>query len=241
MSDTVTQIQARPKYIQEYDEALLARIFGTPDEEGVLTGGLIDDPELFRIPDYVQAGSPLQGAVTGTFDTAEERQAFMDRYLPYFQDETGMARYLPDASAGLETGQETISDALTDYFPDAKTYLDEGRGSVDAKGIYDTELTEARTRADQGTGAFDAMGRSEALLGDARDALELGIGQAPTVDVDEGGQFGAREAFERGTGRAFELAEQGLGRFDPGVRTQEFMDPYKEQVIDAAMSRIARS
>lgn len=26
MSDTVTQIQARPKYIQEYDEALLARI-----------------------------------------------------------------------------------------------------------------------------------------------------------------------------------------------------------------------
>ncbi|HAW80472.1 MAG TPA: hypothetical protein DCX27_12650, partial [Balneola sp.] len=85
MSDTVTQIQARPKYIQEYDEALLARIFGTPDEEGVLGGGLIDDPELFGIPDYVQAGSPLQDAVTGTFDTAEERQAFMDRYLPYFQ------------------------------------------------------------------------------------------------------------------------------------------------------------
>jgi len=216
MSDTVTQIQARPKYIQEYDEALLARIFGTPDEEGVLTGGLIDDPELFKIPDYVQAGSPLQDAVTGTFDTAEERQAFMDRYLPYFQDETGMARYLPDASAGLETGQETISDALTDYFPDAKTYLDEGRGSVDAKGIYDTELT------------------------DARDALELGIGQAPTVDVDEGGEFGAREAFERGTGRAFELAEQGLGRFDPATRTQEFMDPYKDQVIDAAMTRIDR-
>ena len=152
MSDTVTQIQARPKYIQEYDEALLARIFGTPDEEGILGGGLIDDPELFRIPDYVQAGSPLQGAVTGTFDTAEERQAFMDRYLPYFQDETGMARYLPEASAGLEGGLGTIGSAISDYFPDAKTYLDEGRGSVDAKGIYDTELTGARTRADQGTG-----------------------------------------------------------------------------------------
>jgi hypothetical protein len=216
MSDTVTQIQAKPKYIQEYDEALLARIFGTPDEEGVLGGGLIDDPELFGIPDYVQAGSPLQDAVTGTFDTAEERQAFMDRYLPYFQDETGMARYLPEASAGLDKGLGTIDSAISDYFPDAKTYLDEGRGSVDAKGLYDTELT------------------------DARDALERGIGQAPTVDVDEGGQFGAREAFERGTGRAFELAEEGLGRFDPGARTQEFMDPYKDQVIDAAMTRIDR-
>ncbi|HAW80471.1 MAG TPA: hypothetical protein DCX27_12645, partial [Balneola sp.] len=94
--------------------------------------------------------------------------------------------------------------------------MEEGRGSIDAKGLYDTELT------------------------DARDALGRGIGQAPTVDVDEGGQFGAREAFERGTGRAFELAEQGLGRFDPGARTQEFMDPYKDQVIDAAMSRIDR-
>ncbi len=240
MSDTVTQIQARPKYIQEYDEALLARIFGTPDEEGILGGGLIDDPELFRIPDYVQAGSPLQGAVTGTFDTAEERQAFMDRYLPYFQDETGMARYLPEASAGLEGGLGTIGSAISDYFPDAKTYLDEGRGSVDAKGIYDTELTGARTRADQGTGAFDARGRSEGLLSGARRTLRSGLGQAPTVNVDEGGQFGAREAFERGTGRAFELAEQGLGRFDPAARTQEFMDPYKEQVIDAAMTRIDR-
>ena len=123
MSDTITQIQARPQYIQEYDEALLQRFFGSPDSEGVLTGGLIDDPELFQIPDYVQATSPLQSAVAATFATPEQRQAFFDRYQPYFMDEEGFARYLPEASSELSTGAQTIEDALLDYFPEAETYL----------------------------------------------------------------------------------------------------------------------
>ena len=50
----------------------------------------------------------------------------MTRYEPYFLDETGTPKYLPDAASGLETGQTSIAKALTDYFPDAKTYL-EGR------------------------------------------------------------------------------------------------------------------
>ena len=235
-----TVIQARPRYIQDIDEALLGRIFGTPDEFGVLSGGLIDDQDLFQIPNYVQAQSGLQDAVAGTFATPEQRQAFMDRYQTYFTDDQGVARYLPDAAAGLQQGLGTIGSAISDYFPDAKTYLQEGRGGIGAKDIFDTELAGARSRADQGTGVFDARGRSDALLGDARGAIQGGLGQAPTVNVDEGGQFGAREAFERGTGRALELAEEGLGRFDPVARTQEFMDPYKEQVVDAALRKIDR-
>lgn len=285
MSDTITQIQARPQYIQEYDEALLARIFGTPDEEGVLTGGLIDDPELFRIPEYVQAGSGLQEAVAATLGTPEARQAFMDRYQPYFTDEAGRVRYLPEAGAGLEAGLGTITTALQDYFPTAKQYLTEGRGGVDAAGIYGSELADAKLRADLATGEFDARTRADALLSDARGAITGGLGQFVQdpdayalarqraeegmggFAVDEAalrrgtgefeqtggladaraavkaageGQFGAREAFERGTGRAFQLAEEGLGRFDPAARTQEFMDPYKEQVVDAALKRIER-
>ena len=240
MTDTQTVIQARPRYIQDIDEALLGRIFGTPDEFGVLSGGLIDDPDLFQIPNYVQAQSGLQDAVAGTFATPEQRQAFMDRYQTYFTDDQGVARYLPDAAAGLQQGLGTIGSAISDYFPDAKTYLQEGRGGIGAKDIFDTELAGARSRADLGTGDFDAKRRAEVLLGGARDAIQGGLGQAPTVDVDEGGQFGAREAFERGTGRALELAEEGLGRFDPVARTQEFMDPYKEQVVDAALRKIDR-
>jgi len=251
MTETQTVIQARPRYIQDIDEALLGRIFGTPDEFGVLSGGLIDDQDLFQIPNYVQAQSGLQDAVAGTFATPEQRQAFMDRYQTYFTDDQGVARYLPDAAAGLQQGLGTIGSAISDYFPDAKTYLQEGRGGIGAKDIFDTELAGARSRADQGTGVFDARGRSNALLGDARGAIQGGLGQAPIVNVDEGGtftersidtggEFGAREAFERGTGRALELAEEGLGRFDPVARTQEFMDPYKEQVIDAALKKIDR-
>jgi len=226
MSDTVTQIQARPQYIQDIDEALLMRIFGTPDASGVLQGGLIDDPELFNIPDYVQATSPLQDAVAGTFATPEQRQEFMDRYLPYFQDAEGIAKFLPEAKSAIGTGETTIGKALTDYMPDAKTYLQEGRGSVGAKDIYDTELTKAKEQVDLSTGQFAGSEDPYAL---ARERAETGLGE-----------FGAREAFERGTGRAFELAEEGLGRFDPGARIESFMDPYKEQVIDAAMKRIDR-
>ena len=291
MSDTNTSIAIRqlPAYMQEYDEALLSQIFGVPDEDGVLQGGIMDAeayPDLFKVPDYVQASEdPLQSAVYETFDTPEERQAFMDRANTYFMDAEGKARYLPDAADQFETGATTIADALEDYFPDAQNYIDAGTGNVDAKSIYDTALTSARTKADAGTQAFDAKTRADDLYGDARlsikggrdvfgvdknayDTARSGItGAQGTFGVNEAnlrkgtgdyqlsgglgeardalkkageGEFGAREAFERGTGRAFELAEQGLGSFDPSSATQEFMDPYKAQVVDAAMDRINR-
>jgi len=187
---TQTVVTARPQYIQDMDLALLGKIFGSPDADGVLQGGILDAtkyPDLFQIPDYVQAGAdPLQSAVTSTLGDATQRQQFMDRYLPYFQDASGTPRYLPDAASGLGTGQATMAKALTDYFPDAKSALEAGRGAVDS-----------------------------------------------------GGQFGAKEAFDRRTGRAFELAEQGLGSFDPSS-VDDFMDPYKQQVIDAAMKKITR-
>jgi hypothetical protein len=256
MADTVTEstiTQARPQYIQDIDQALLARIFGTPTTEettdpvtgevipvGTLMGGIIDDPELFNIPDYVQAGAdPLQAAVTATLGDAEQRQAFMDRYLPYFQTEDGKPRYLPEAGTELATGAASIEKALTDYFPDAKTYLQEGRGDTGVKNIYDTALSGIRSDIQQGTDTFDAQGRGQALLGGAQEAIKGGLGQFAPQSLDSGGQFGAEGAFDRRTGRAFELAEQGLGGFDPNKVT-EFMDPYKEQVIDAALKKIDR-
>ena len=196
---TQNVITSRPQYIQDLDLALLGKIFGQDDGSGTLSGGILDAnqyPDLFKIPDYVQAGTdPLQSAVTSTLGDATQRQAFMDRYLPYFQDASGTPRYLPDAASGLGTGQATMAKALTDYFPDAKSALEAGRGGIGAKGIYDA--------------------------------------------VDTGGQFGAKDAFDRRTGRAFELAEQGLGSFDPSS-VDDFMDPYKQQVIDSAMKKITR-
>ena len=202
---TSTQIRQLPAYMQEYDEALLQRIFGSPDDDGVLTGGLIDDPNLFGVPDKVQASEdPLQSSVYGTFDTQEKRQAFMDRAQPYFMDENGIARYLPQASANFDAGSSTIADSLANYFPDAKNYLQQGVGGVNTKGFYDTELAGAKLRADQSTQSFNAQDRANSLLGDARSAIQ-----------------------------------GGLGSFNPSS-AESFMNPYKEQVIDATLSKIDR-
>ena len=242
---TSTSIKQLPAYMQGYDEALLQRIFGgeTPqldadgnpvlDAEGnpviEFSGGLIDDPDLFNTLDYKQATkNPLQTAVTETLGTDAGRQDFMDRYQPYFMDAEGKPRYLPDADTGLETAGTTISGALTDYFPDAKTYLGKGVGSVDAKTMYDTELSGAKSRADQGTDSFDAQTRANALLGDARSAVKGGLGN-----------FDAQESFDRRTARATDLQDQGLGKFDPSS-VDDFMNPYQEKVMDAALAKIDR-
>tara|TARA_R100000544_G_scaffold22018_2_gene10927 strand:+ start:2509 stop:4881 length:2373 start_codon:yes stop_codon:yes gene_type:complete len=340
--DSVTTIRQLPKYMQEYDEALLQRIFGTPTKKGNLKGGLINDPDLFNIPDYVQAGrNPLQESVVNSFGTDQQRQSFMDRYQPYFTDASGNARYLPEAGQGLGAGASTIANSLQNYFPEAQNYLRQGAGGIGAKGIYDNETLSAKYLADQSLGSFDARGRGDSLYSDAINSIQGGrdvfgvdnssydaarsgiLGGQGEFDVNSGqlregtgefevdssaydrarsaiesgqggfdvnsdqlrkgtgtyninesrfnegrdlmrgaqgqyglsgglgdardalreageGEFGARDAFERGTGRAFELAEQGLGRFDPASATQSFMDPYKTQVIDAAMSRIDR-
>ena len=186
MADSVTTIRQLPAYMQEYDEALLQRIFGAPDDEGVLTGGIIDDPDLFGIPDYVQAGrNPLQESVVNSFGTEEQRQAFMDRYQPYFTDENGIARYLPQASQGLGAGASTIAGSLANYFPEAQNYLRQGTGGIDTKGFYDTETAEAKARADQSTQLFDAQQRANDLLSDSRSAIKGGLGQFDPSSVDK--------------------------------------------------------
>lgn len=206
MTDTTqTVINQRPAYIQGYDEALLQRIFGADDGTGTFAGGLIDDPELFNTLNYKQPDNTLQDAIGGSFDTAEQRQAFMDRYQPYFMNEDGTAKYLPEAGDAVDAGSTTIKGALTDYFPAAQDYLDKGVGAVDSKSMFDAELTGAKSRADQGTQGFDAKSRGDSLFGDARAAVKGGIGQ-----------------------------------FDPSS-VENFMNPYQEQVMDAALAKIDRS
>jgi len=221
MTDTTqTVINERPAYIQGYDEALLQRIFGAAAVEGDLdadgnqipvgtfTGGLIDNPDLFNTLDYTQAegtGGGIQDSVVGSFDTAAERQGFMDRYMPYYMDDDGTPKFLPQAGDALASGSTTIKDALSDYFPKAQGYLDKGLGNVDAKTMFDTELSGAKSRADQGTQGFDAKSRADSLFGDAKTALQ-----------------------------------GGLGQFDP-TSVENFMNPYQEQVMDAALAKIDRS
>ena len=141
MSETYETIQRRPEYIEQREQALLDKIFGT-ESGGVFTGGLVDAeayPDLFKIPEYkIAPETDLEQSIYKTFDTDEERQAFMDRYQPYFVDETGAAKYFPDAQSAMDTGVGEIESAITDYFPQAETYITGGTEAFDpSTGVAD--------------------------------------------------------------------------------------------------------
>ena len=141
-----------------------------------------------------------------------------------------------DARSSIEGGRDVFNVDKTAY-DDARSRISSGQGTFN--------VNEARLR--EGTGTYDVNsklfdeGRSMTRGAQGEYDLSGGLGAARDALRKAGeGEFGAREAFERGTGRAFELAEQGLGSFDPSSATQAFMDPYKAQVVDAAMDRINR-
>ena len=140
MSETYETIQRRPEYIEQREQALLDKIFGT-ESGGVFTGGLVDAeayPDLFKIPEYrISPETDLEKSIYNTFDTDLERQAFMDRYQPYFIDATGAAKYFPTASKTMDVGIGKIEGALgtedDDYFPQASTYIESGTEAFDPK------------------------------------------------------------------------------------------------------------
>ena len=70
MADPVTTIQRRPEYLELREKALLDAIFGNYDPNTQeFSGGLINDPDYFKIPEYEMAGQygrdPVTGQITG--------------------------------------------------------------------------------------------------------------------------------------------------------------------------------
>jgi len=145
MSETYETIQRRPQYIEEREQALLDPVFGE-FKDGSYSGGLLDAdayPDLFKIPEYkIAEETDMMKSVYNTLDTDEERQAFMDRYQPYFMDELGEAKFFPDAENTVDTGVSKIQGALgtgaDDYFPKASSYITGGTEAFDpSTGVAD--------------------------------------------------------------------------------------------------------
>lgn len=162
MSETYETIQRRPEYIEQREQALLDKIFGT-QSGGVFTGGLVDAeayPDLFRIPEYkIAPETDLEQSIYNTFDTDAERQAFMDRYQPYFMDETGAAKYFPDAQSAMDTGVDKIETAITDYFPQAETYITGGTEAFDpSTGVADYMNPYKQSVIDEAMKQIDKQG-----------------------------------------------------------------------------------
>jgi len=139
-------VQRRPEYIERLEKALLGQIFGTENESGALTGGILDAaayPNLFRVAPYKMAGQTGRdaetGAITGlgleTFAAQALSQDsnndgipdFMGRYTPYFETAGGAA------TGGIEAlgrGLGTVGEAKT-FFGPAAQYVSGGRGMYD--------------------------------------------------------------------------------------------------------------
>ena len=166
MSETYETIQRRPEYIEQREQALLDKIFGT-ESGGVFTGGLVDAeayPDLFKIPEYkIAPETDLEQSIYNTFDTDAERQAFMDSYQPYFMDQTGAAKYFPDAESAMDTGVSKIEGALgtdaDDYFPQASSYITGGTEAFDpSTGVADYMNPYKQSVIDEAMKQIDKQG-----------------------------------------------------------------------------------
>ena len=139
---TTESIKRRPEYIERLEKALLSGIFGT-ETDGTLSGGLLQDPNMFVVAPYKLAGQtgrdPATGAITGlgleTFASQALMQDanndgipdFIGRYQPYF-DVAGGA-----ATGGIESlsrGLGALGEAKT-FFGPAAQYVSGGRGMYD--------------------------------------------------------------------------------------------------------------
>ena len=243
MSETYETIQRRPEYIEEREQALIDKIFGNADANGVYTGGLIDAeeyPDLFKIPEYKIAGeSDLEKSVYNSFDTDEERQSFMDRYQPYFMDETGEAKYFPDAESTMGTGVGEIEGAITDYFPDAENYITGGTEAFDpSTGVADymnpykqSVIDEAMKQIDkQGAQAMQKM-NAQAVGAGAFGGSRAGVQAAETQGNIQDARISMVE-WEKINETLFSL----LGRYCKKTASKVAKDASRDLWLDADAS-----
>ena len=204
MSETYETIQRRPEYIEQREQALLDKIFGRYDEESEsYSGGLLDAeayPDLFKIPEYKMAAeTDLEKSVYGSFDTDQERQAFMDRYQPYFQDAQGNAKYFPEAGSTVGQGVGTIGSAIDDYFPQAETYIGGGTGAYETasfdpstavsdymdpykQSVIDEAMKQIDVQGDKAMNKMNASAIGAGAFGGSRAAVQAGETQGQIQD-----------------------------------------------------------
>lgn len=138
MADPVTTIQRRPEYLELREKALLDAIFGEYNPETQqFTGGLINDPKYFTIPEYKLAGQYGRDDETGQI-TGFGLETFGSQFL----QEDSRGAYDP-VTQTFATGPDRIPDFMqrTDpYFSQAQTALQEGLGAFgDAKALLTDE------------------------------------------------------------------------------------------------------
>lgn len=167
MVDYATETtQRKPEYIELREKALLDAIFGEYDSSTGFTGGMIQDPSMFLIPEYRlagQQGRDATGAIIGfgpeTYGMQYVQQDqngdgvpdFIQRTDPYFnQAQTGLGAGL----GALTQAQNIIANpystlAYMNPFTDA--VIREAERDIDRQGQQEINRAAAKS---VGAGAF---------------------------------------------------------------------------------------
>lgn len=214
-SYTSETIQRRPEYIERLEKALLSGIFGE-EKNGDLSGGLLQDPNLFNIARYELAGQqgrdPSTGNITGlgpeTFATQYVVEDANNDGVPDFMERT--APYFSQAQAGLGSGigalsqaQNIIADPYSTYAymnPFTNQVLRQTERDIDRQGAM------ARNRA-----AADAV--SKGAFGGSRQGIQAAEVERSILDAKAKASADLRsKGFEQA-----QAASQEAGRLIGGI------------------------
>jgi len=150
MADPYVQINRRPEYLELREKALLDAIFGEYDPNTGFSGGLIQDPDMFKIAPFRLAQQigrdPSTGEITGfgleTFASQRLSQDqdgdgtpdFMQRTDPYFaQAQTGLS----EGIGALGQARDIIADPMSvqNYMnPFQQAVIEETERDIDRQG-----------------------------------------------------------------------------------------------------------
>ena len=150
MSEPMVTVNRRPEYLELREKALLDAIFGEYDEATGFSGGLIQDPNMFKIAPFRLAQQmgrdPSTGEITdfGLETFASQRLSqdqdgdgtpdFMQRTDPYFaQAQTGLGEGL----GALGQARDIIADPMSvqNYMnPFQQAVIEETERDIDRQG-----------------------------------------------------------------------------------------------------------
>jgi len=227
-------IEQTQQFISESPE-IEARKLGLIDEAKILAGSPIN------LPAFQVAGMSPQQL------TAEQlSQSGIGAYKPY----------LDAAGQGIAQGQNLAQTGargaaginVSTDFAAAQRALQTGVGQAGQVGAYAQDAGAGMPTVAQGTQAVgsaiqQAPQYMQANLGPSQQMLGQAAQQTQAVQP----QFGqAQDAIERGMGTGQAAMYSGIGGLQAGTgqfsadMTQQFMNPYQQQVIDEALRQINR-
>lgn len=222
MADTYTQetIQRRPEYIERLEKALLSGIFGTETAEGDLTGGLLQDPNLFQVAPYQLASQVGRATPTGYEDITDEAGNVIGQRPVYAEGEKpgDITGFGLETFASQALSQDLNNDGIPDFLGRYQPYFETAGGAatggveslsrgLGALGEAKTFFGPAAQYVSGGRGMFDPS----QYVSQYMSPYTTGVIEEVEKDIERQGNVARQRASAEAVGRgAFGGSRQGI-------------------------------